>query len=118
MATYTKEFLSGSTNGVGIVVQSSSGGTAGTACTIHAAPAGTTGKDEIWMWAYNSHTANLVLTIEWGTASNPRTITVPYRSGLIPVAPGLPVNNGITVQAFCGSAGKIIIDGFVNRIVE
>jgi len=115
MATYTKEFLSGSTNGIGVVVNASTSGTAG---TIHEALSGTAGKDEVWMWAHNMHTSDLVLTIEKGGTSNPTKVTIPYQSGKVPIDPGIPINNSVKVCAYAGSSGMIIIEGFVNRITD
>jgi hypothetical protein len=115
MATYTKEFLSGSTNGIGIVVHAS---TSGSASTIHEAVSGTAAKDEVWMYAYNMHTADLVLTIEKGGTSNPMKVTIPYQSGRVPLEPGLPTNNSVKTCAYAGSAGMIIIEGYVNRITD
>lgn len=116
MANFSKEILSGSVDGMGIVVTSVSGGTSGTAGTIHTATS--SGKDEVWLWAANHGTADCSLCIEWGTAENPRVLDIPYRSGLIPVIPGLILQNAKKVQCFAGSSGLIVIDGFVNRITE
>jgi hypothetical protein len=115
MATYTKEFLSASTNGIGIPVWSESGGTAGTAGTIHQAVSGTGAKDEVYLYATNYHTADVVLTIEWGTSAVPRVVTIPFKAGLVPIIPGLPINNSVKVQAFCATSGMIVIDGYANR---
>ena len=73
---FTKALLSGSTNGKGIkVVQTATAGT-----LLHTAVAGTSSLDEIWLYAYNGHTADVVLTIEWGEATVPDgniIITIP-----------------------------------------
>ena len=61
MAVYTKELLSGCTNGRMIKVVATS--TAGT--LIHTSHA--TAVDEIWLWAVNSTTGDLKLTIDAGT---------------------------------------------------
>ena len=47
MATYSKQLLSGSTNGKGIKI-------ANTSTTVHTAVAGTSDIDEIWLYAVNS----------------------------------------------------------------
>lgn len=118
MASFTKEFLTGSVNGCGITVTSGTDGTVGTAGTIHQCSAGTAGKEEIWLWAYNSHTSDVVLSVEWGTSALVRKMTIPTQGGLVPVIPGLPMNNAMKVQAYAGSAGVVVIDGFINRIVD
>jgi hypothetical protein len=117
MATYSKEFLSGSTNGKQIKVAATA--TAGT--LIHTAVSGTTNQDEIWIYAVNSSTGNLKLTIEWGEATAPDgniEVTIPAEDGYTLVVPGLLLNNGLTVRAFAASANQILINGYVNRITN
>ena len=114
-----KRKLSGSTDGKPIKVVATS--TAGT--LLHTAIAGTTAGtyDEIWLWAYNSHSANLLLTIEFGGAAAPDEnikVTIPFQSGLVPIVPGLILQNGLTVRAFAASANLITISGFVNSITD
>jgi len=119
MATVVKRKLSSSTDGRAIKIAAVE--TPGTA--IHTAVAGTTAGtyDEIWLWAFNSHTANVVLTIEFGGADAPDqniVVSIPYKSGLVPVVPGLILQNGATVKAFAGTTNVITISGFVNAIVD
>ena len=119
MATAVKRKLSGSTDGKAIKIAATS--TPGTA--IHTAVAGTTAGtyDEIWLWAFNSHTGNIKLTIEFGGASAPDdniVVTVPALAGLVPVVPGLILQNQATVKAFASSANVITIIGFVNSITD
>ena len=115
MATYSKELLSGSTQGKGILVAETA--TAGT--TIHTAVAGTTDIDEIWLYAVNAHSADIKLTLEWGEATEPNgniEIIVPAEEGLMLLVPGLLLQNGLIVKAFAGTANEIVIHGYVNRI--
>ena len=115
MATYSKELLSGSTQGKGILVAATA--TAGT--TIHTAVAGTTDIDEIWLYGVNTHSADLKLTLEWGEATEPNgniEITVPAEEGLMLLVPGLLLQNGLIVKAFAGTANEIVVHGYVNRI--
>lgn len=119
MATAVKRKLSGSTDGKAIKITQTA--TAGD--TIHTAVAGTTAGtfDEIWLWAYNGHTAAVVLTIEFGGATVPDqniVVTIPSKSGLIPIVPGLILQNGMVVKAFAASANVITINGFVNAITD
>lgn len=114
MATYTRGLLSGSMNGRGIkVVQTATAGT-----TIHTAVAGTTDMQEIWLWAQNNHTAAVTLTLEWGNASTDDNIivTIPAKSGLYLVAPGLMLQNELVVKAFASVANVVIIHGYVNLL--
>lgn len=114
-----KRKLSESTDGKAIKIAATS--TAGTA--LHTAVAGTTAGtfDEIWLWAYNSHTADVLLTIEFGGADAPDqniVVMIPPKEGLIPVVPGLILQNEATVKAFAGTTNVITISGFVNAISD
>ncbi len=114
---FNKNKLSGSTNGRGIKVVA----TATTGTTIHTAVAGTTANtwDEIWMWAVNSDTAPRKLTIEFGGTTSPDDtieVTIPAESGLFLVIPGLVLDNGVLVTAFCATANVVDIFGYVNEI--
>lgn len=118
MATAKKRKLSSSTDGKGVEIAATS--TAGT--TVHTAVAGTTAGtyDEVWLWAQNNHTASVVLTVEWGNADHADLIivTIPSKSGLVPVVPGLPLQNGMVVAAFAGTTAVITLHGFVNTITD
>lgn len=119
MSTAVKRKLSGSTDGKPIkVVQTATAGD-----TIHTAVAGTTAGtyDEIWLYAYNGHTADVVLTVEFGGATVPDqniVVTIPYKSGLQLIVPGLILQNGMVVKAFAATANVITISGFVNSITD
>lgn len=113
--TLTKEKLSGSTNGRGIKV----GATETPGTVIHTAQAGTTGWDEVWLYAVNSDTVARKLTLEWGGVSSPDDtieVTIDPESGLVLVAPGLLIQNGLIVRAFAAAANVVTLHGFVNRI--
>jgi hypothetical protein len=114
MATFSKILLSGSTNGKPIAVAATA--TAGT--TIHTAQSGTSGLDEVWLYAVNSSTASVKLTIEFGGTTTAENIelTVTPESGLVLVVPGLVLNNSLVVRAFAATTNVINISGYVNRI--
>jgi hypothetical protein len=115
MATYSKQQLSGSTGGKQIKISTTA--TPGT--LIHAAVAGTSDWDEIWLYATNSSEANVSLTLEWGGTTAPDdliTVAVPSKHGLILIIPGLLLQNGLEVRGFAKTADVIVISGFVNRI--
>lgn len=113
MATFSKLKLSGSTNGKAIkVAQTGSTGT-----PIHVAHA--TDLDEIWIYAVNSSSTAVKLTLEWGETSAPDgniEQTILAEEGLTLIAPGLLLTGGLTVGAFAGTASVIMIHGYVNRI--
>ena len=115
MATFTKRLLSGSTNGRNIKVAATA--TAGT--LIHTAVSGTADLDEIYIYAVNHHTANVVLTIEFGGVTSVDDLidlSLEPDKGLYLVIPGLLLQNGLVVRAFAGTANVVDINGYVNRI--
>lgn len=118
MSAVVKRKLSGSTDGKGIKIAATA--TAGTA--IHTAVAGTTAGtfDEIWLWVQNNHTANVVLTVEFGAADAEFNIikTIPPKSGPIAIVPGFILQNGTTVKAFASLANVLTVIGFVNAITD
>ena len=116
MATYSKQLLSGSTNGKAIKVAASA--TPGT--TIHTAVSGTSSLDEVWLYAHNTSSSVVKLTIEWGEATAPDgniEINIGAEgTGPILISPGLLLQNGLVIKAFAGTANVINIFGYVNRI--
>ena len=103
MAVFTKRILSGSTNGRQIKVATTA--TAGT--LIHTAVAGTSDIDEVYLYAVNSSTSAVKLTIEFGGVTSPDDLieqTIPAESGLELIVPGLPLQNGLVVRAFAGTS--------------
>lgn len=119
MATFTKVLLSGSTQGKGIKVAA----TASTGTTIHATGTSSTTIDEIWLYAYNSSTSAVLLTIQYGGTTSPDNdiaLSIPAGSGLTLVVPGLILTGtgaaANTVYAYAGTTNVITISGYVNRI--
>ena len=109
--------LSGSTDGLGIkVVQTATLGT-----TIHTAVTGTTDYDEIYLYAYNGHTADVVLTVEFGGVTVPdNTIvqTIPFKEGRVLLVDGALLHNAKVVTAFAATANVIVIYGYIHRITK
>jgi len=114
MATFSKTLLSGSTNGASTLVSAS----ATPGITIHTAQSGTSGLDEIWLYADNSSSATVKLTVEFGGTAEKDQIelNIPGESGLVLVVPGLVLNNSLVTRAFAGTANVVSITGYVNRI--
>jgi hypothetical protein len=119
MATYTKQLLSGSTQGKQIKVVA----TASTGTTIHATGTTSTTIDEVWLYATNTSISPVLLTIQYGTTTAPDDniiITIPAQSGLTLVAPGLILTGtgaaANTIYAFAATASVINISGYVNRV--
>lgn len=118
MATAKKRKLSGSTDGKPILIAAVA--TPGT--VIHTAVSGTTDGtyDEIWLWANNNNSSSVEVIIEYGSVDSDDNIsrTIPPRSGLFPLIPGLPLQNGLVVRAFAAIANVVSIVGFVNTITD
>lgn len=118
MATFTKAKLSGSTDGLPIKVTGTN--TAG-AVTVHTAVSGTTAGvfDEIWIYANNTSTSAVKLTIEYGTATAADgniELTIAAEAGLVLVIAGLILQNSRVVKAFAGTADVLLLTGYVNAI--
>jgi len=119
MATYSKINLSGSTGGRPIKVAATA--TAGT--LVHSTADSSTTIDEIWIYATNTSTSEVKLTIEYGGTTSPDDlieIPISGESGLILIIPGLILNGTgsapRTVRAFAGTTNVINVVGYVNRI--
>jgi hypothetical protein len=121
MATFSKELLSGSTQGKAIKVAATTSGSAGT--TLHETGTSSTIQDEVWLYAYNSAGVATVLTIQWGgvtAVDNEIQLSIPATSGLTLVVPGLIITGdgaaANTVAAYAATTNVITISGYVNRI--
>lgn len=92
----------------------------GSGTTIHTALTGTTGYDQITLYATNTDTAVRTLTIGWGGTTDPddlnlKAVPLPPSSGPIPIITGLRLNNGLIVKAAADSANLVLISGVVDR---
>lgn len=119
MATFTKVALSGSTQGKAIKVAA----TASTGTTIHATGTSSSIIDEVWLYAYNSDSAGVLLTVQFGgttAVDNDVKVIVPSQSGLTLVVPGLILTGtgaaANTVYAYAATANVVTISGYVNRV--
>lgn len=114
MPNYTKQKLSGSTDGKQIKITSTTAAT-----TVHTSVSGTSDFDEIWLYATNTSTSNVKLTVRFGGTASPDDeieTTITAESGLVLVVPGLVLQNGAVVSAFAATANVINVSGYVNRI--
>lgn len=119
MAVFTKQLLSGSTEGKAIKVAA----TASTGTTIHATGTSSSIIDEVWLYAYNSSTGPVTLTIQYGgttAVDNDIRLDIPPTSGLTLIVPGLILTGtgsvANTIYAYAGTTNVITISGYVNRI--
>lgn len=119
MATFTKVNLSGSTQGKAVKVAA----TSSTGTTIHATGTSSSIIDEVWLYAYNSASGNVLLTIQFGgttAVDNDIKITLPSQSGLTLIVPGLILTGtgaaANTVYAYADTTNVVTLSGYVNRI--
>ncbi len=117
MPSYSRVLLSGSTDGKPIKVAATS--TPGTA--VHTAISGSTGFDEVYLWATNTDSSAVALTVEFGGTTDPdhlvcKALSLPANSAPIPILTGQVLNNAALIKAFAASANKIVLTGYVNRI--
>jgi hypothetical protein len=111
-----RQSLSGSTNGKRIKV---TGTATGSAVTIHTAVSGTASWDQVTLDAFNSHTASVTLTIEWGGTTSPDDLIVlplsPQESLRLIVDGGM-IQNSLLVKAFASTANVVTIGGWFDRM--
>lgn len=119
MATYSKILLSSSTQGLPIKVTA----TSSTGTNIHTTGVSSSVFDEIWLYATNTSTSQVLLTIQFGGTTDPDNdiqVYVPAQSGLTICVPGICLTGngatGASVKAYAASANVINIVGYVNRI--
>lgn len=114
---YSKQLLSGSTNGRMIEVNN----TTSPGTTIHTVVAtATVAREEVYLYAMNGDTATggQVLTVEWGGTGTADQIklTVPSEDGLYQVNPGMAFTATTSIiRAFATATGMFRIGGWVNR---
>ena len=122
MATYSKVFFSGCATdqgGTGIALAVDSG----TYTTIHTTTTTATTLDEIWLYAVNSHSADLKVTLRFGGDQEPEDYieyTVAAEAGLVLLVPGLilqgKTSTGQILQGACATGDEVAVYGYVNRI--
>lgn len=117
--TFTKTILSGSTQGKGIILDSTT-----SAATVHSTGTSSSVIDEVWIYAHNTNANAQEITIRYGGSTDPTNtikVTVPSKAGLQLIVPGLVLTgtgsaaNTITAIATT-TANAVSIHGYVNRI--
>lgn len=112
--------FSASTQGMGILVAATA--TAGT--LIHTTGTSSTVQDEIRLYLSNIHTADVLVSIEYGDATATRIInvTIPFKSGLVQVIPDddmvLTGSGSVasTLRIFAATTNVITAYGCVYRL--
>ena len=114
MASISKQLLSGSTNGR--LIQVAATATPGT--LLHTAQSGTAGVDEVYLWAVNTSTSDVLLTIEYGGVGTTNEIkfTIPAQVGLVDIVAKQLLQNALVIRAYAATTAVINIGGYVNRL--
>ena len=122
MATISKEFFTGCAadqGGTGIALPVDSG----TYATIHTTTTTASTLDEIWLYAVNSHSGDLKVTLQFGGVEEPEDYieyTVASEAGLVLLIPGLilqgKTSTGLILLGACGTGDEVAVYGYVNRI--
>lgn len=120
MATFSKVHLSESVSPKGSGISMTQ--TVATGDLIHLTGTSATVIDEVWVYASNTSTSAVKLTVGFGGTSTRSLIeqTIPGEGGLFLVVPGLILSgdgvDGSEVRGWAGTANVIHITGYVNRI--
>lgn len=118
MATFSKNILSSSSSGRGILVATNA--TAGQ--LIHTGPTNTSYIDEVWLYVQNNDTSSVDVSVEYGSTTAPNDIiklSVLPASGLVLVVPGLILKGNaspLVVRVFASVVNKVTVHGYVNEI--
>lgn len=118
MSTYSKEMLSGATDGKPILVAATA---IGSGTTIHTCGGASTATkpDLVTLYAHNADTVQRILTIGWGGTTDPDHVivqTLAPRDGLVVIVQQLYLRNSLIVKAACDVASKVTLMGHVDRI--
>jgi len=110
----TIEFLSASSSGQGIQIANTS--PSGT--IIHSGVAGTTQKDEVFLYANNTGSGAYPLVLEvGGTGSANRVFyNIAPQDGYTLIYPGFPANNSLVFRGYSPSGANLfIVNGYAQR---
>ena len=110
--------LTGSISGTGIKVNSTS---SGLEVHTHDATFNQSLFDELYLWAYNSHSSSVTLTLQWGGTTDPdNLIPIALQPGsYLQVVAGQHIGGNLAVNAIASVADKVIIYGYaVSHIQE
>jgi len=130
---FSKQFFSSSANGIyyGLPISITGSGTFPSApnfgTQIHTIASGSTEIDEVWLYATNVATTPRGLAVQFGYTGSTYEIiqTIPSRSGLTLIIPGLSVgktgsaSDERTIAAYVNGTsytGDVTVTGFINRI--
>lgn len=120
MATYTKQFLSESISGKAVNITATGANTT----LIHTTPSSSSSMDEVWLYATNATTSDIMFNLLYGGTNFTTDIlfegVIEAYGGNVLICPGLIAKgNGTTGFSIHGNssvASGINVFGYVNRI--
>lgn len=106
--------LSASTNGRYIQITATA--TLGTLC--HTAVTGTVRWDKVWLYAANTSTSQMLVTVEFGGVgvANDIMVLVPAQSQANLIY-GIPLQNALAVTVFAATTAVINVGGFIEQVL-
>lgn len=109
--------LSGSVNGTGIKVNSTS---TGLEVHTHDAEFNQSLFDELHLWAYNSSGSALTLTLQWGGTTSPDNLIVISLAGntFLKVVNGLHIGGNLSVNAIASTQDVVMLYGYAVSHVQ
>jgi hypothetical protein len=120
MATFTKEFLSGSDGGRPIKL---TGTNTNASVLIHTTGTSNTVIDEVWLYVNNRDSVTRTAHIQFGGTTEPDdviSVGIEANAGLYIATAGLPLTGtgsaGRTINAYASAANVVSVTGYVNRI--
>jgi hypothetical protein len=119
MGNYSIAIPSGSALGKPILVV---GTDTGSATIIHTCSTNPNVYHEVWIWAQNNHTSDVVLTIEYGDSVAPNSNiikTISAKNGLLTIVAGHRFKGAASppiVKAFAGTGNVISLIVNINVI--
>ncbi|MCA9331955.1 hypothetical protein KC968_03385 [Candidatus Saccharibacteria bacterium] len=107
---------SGSTNGRPIAISA----TTSPGTVIHTCTSTSGETDEVYVWLSNIDSSSREVTVQIGgtTTADQWIVGIPAKQGGVLVVPGLRLNGGAVIRAFCATANVINATAIVNRIVD
>ena len=118
MPVYSRQLLSASNQGQPIVVQ---GTLANAGTLLHTGVNSNTAFDEVYLWITNVTNTAVQVTVQWGSFVVPAGVVANNAnlaafSGPTLLVPGLVIQNGLSVSAFCSVTNAVNVVGHINRI--
>ena len=103
--------LTGTSGGAGIKISSTS---SGVEIHTHDSTFNQSQFDELHLWAYNSHSVAVTLTLQWaGTTDPDNLIPISLQPGsYLQIICGQHIGGDLAVNAIAGTANKIMVYGY------